>query len=85
MDATPQGKYSRNKWLMSRNEAIRSHQDQAVYSQWVTARTAKTKPRRLLFIVSIVYGHFEPIFSQVATDGAMLYIADLGGQEGEPK
>ncbi len=25
----------------------------------------------------MVYSHFDPVFSQVATDGATLYIADL--------
>jgi len=33
-------------------------------------------------MASIVYGHFDPVFWQVATDGAILYIADSGGWDG---
>jgi len=46
----------------------------------------KAKPRRIRPIVSDGCGHFGPVFSQVATDDAMLYIAELGllGWGGKP-
>ncbi len=64
------------------DEANRSHENQPLYSQWDTLETTKTKPRRPSSMVSMVYGHFDPVFSQVATDGATLYIADSGGWDG---
>jgi len=41
-------------------------------------KSRKTKPRSLIALKSGGYGDFEPVFRQVATDDAMLYIADLG-------
>ncbi len=68
--------------LKSQNEAKRSHGDQPLYNQWDPLRTTKTKPRRPSSVTSIVYGDFAPVFSQVATDDATLYIADLGNGMG---
>jgi len=60
------------------NRAKQSHGDQPLYSQWDTLVTTKTKPRHPSSIDSVVYGHFDPVFAQVATDGATLYVADSG-------
>ncbi len=67
------------------NEAKRSHWYQPLYSQLDTLRATRTKPRRPSSIASIVYGHFDPVFSQVATDGVKLYIADWVSWDGEAK
>ncbi len=57
---------------------MRSHGDQPPYIQRNALKARNTKPRRSTSVASIVYGRFDPVFSQVATDGVMLYIAELG-------
>jgi len=60
------------------NEANRSHRNEPFCSQLDTPKTTRTKPRQSTIVVSMVYGRFRPIFSQVATDEAMFYIANSG-------
>jgi len=60
------------------NEAKQSHCHQPLYGQLDTLGWAKRKPRQLSSMASIAYGDFDPVFSQIATDGATLYIADSG-------
>jgi len=73
---------SKHKASRIANEANRSHSGQPLYLQWDTLKTTRTKPRRSSSMVSMDYGHFDPVFSQVVTDGRSLYVADLGGQGG---
>ncbi|MGO9274847.1 MAG: hypothetical protein ACLQOO_32235 [Terriglobia bacterium] len=82
VDAGGQAPTSLNKSKQgqrARTKPIQSHGDQPLYSQRDTLRMTKTKPRARSSMASMVYGHFDPVFSQVATDGATLYIADSAG------
>src|SRR5208282_254782 len=45
-------------------------------------KSRETKPRSLIAFKSVGYGDCWPVFRQVATDDAMLYIADSGCCDG---
>ncbi len=45
-------------------------------------KSRETKPLSLIALKSVGYGDLEPVFRQVATDDAMLYIADSGCCDG---
>ena len=64
------------------NEANRSHGNEPFCSQLDTHKTTRTKPRQSTIFVSMVYGRFRPVFSQVTTDEATFYIANSGPTSG---